>query len=179
MRHAARVEPTISPPQRAPSQFAQDRGTEASAVPMGFSQDSLSHWVKLAYFTMRREMESALRVQGLTLTQWRALGALLHEPGITHSDLVKKLDIEAPSVTSLVSGMQRRGWVRQERSSSDARMKRLFLTARGRHVIETAGSACAPVQRRMEAFLPELERAALKRLLREVVKGLQAGAGPE
>jgi len=142
---------------------------------MGFSPDSISYWVKTAYFTMRREMENALRADGLTLTQWRALGALLHKPGSTHSELVEKLDIEAPSVTSLVSGLERRGWIRQERSSSDARVKRLFLTTRGRRTIETAGSACGPVQRRMDVSLPDSERESLKRLLREVIEGLQAG----
>ncbi len=165
MRHAAHVEPATNPPQ--------------AVVPMGISPDSLSYWVKTAYFTMRREMDNALRAQGLTLQQWRALGALLHEPGITHSDLVKKLDIEAPSVTSLVSGMERRGWIRQERSASDARVKRLHLTTRGRRTIETAGLACGPVQQRMEASLPETERAALKQLLRNVVEGLLSAGTPE
>jgi MarR family transcriptional regulator, transcriptional regulator for hemolysin len=137
------------------------------------ADDSLTHWVKLAFMTMRREMESSLRASGLTLTQWRALGMLLHTPGSTHSDLVKQLEVEAPSVTSLVNGMERKGWVRQERSPEDARVKRLFLTASGRRVIETARVACAPVERRMEASLPEQERDALKRLLRLVVDSLQ------
>ena len=140
---------------------------------MGVRGDSLSHWVKLAFITMRREMESSLRAQGLTLTQWRALGALWHAPGTTHSDLVKTLEIEAPSVTSLVNGMERRGWVRQERSPSDARVKRLFLTTSGRRTTETASAACAPVERRMEASLPEGERSELKRLLKSVVDALQ------
>jgi len=141
---------------------------------MGFGGDSLSHWVKLAYFTMRREMESALKVQGLTLTQWRALGLLARAPeGRAHSELVKTLDIEAPSVTSLVNGMERRGWVRQERSPSDARVKMLFLTAKGRRVAETAGAACGPVERRMEAALSEQDRDSLKGLLRAVVDILQ------
>src|SRR5271157_2531786 len=101
MRHTAPPDTSITPPR---------------AIPGKTSDDSLSHWVKLAFMTMRREMESSLRASGLTLTQWRALGVLLHTPGPTHSDLVKQLEIEAPSVTSLVNGMERKGWVRQERS---------------------------------------------------------------
>ena len=168
MRHAESVEPTVKPQDPAP----------AAVAPMGFSPDSLSYWVKTAYFTLRREMENALRTQGLTLQQWRALGALLHDPGTTHSDLVKKLDIEAPSVTSLVSGLERRGWIRQERSTSDARVKRLFLTTRGRRTIEAAGAACGPVQRRVEAALPDADRASLKRLLRDVIEELQGADDP-
>jgi len=147
--------------------------TVIAPTPSDGRDDSLTHWVKLAYLSMRKEMEASLRAQGLTLTQWKALGALLHRPGTTHSDLVRLLEVEAPSVTSLVNGMEKHGWVRQERSATDARVKRLFLTTQGRHTIRTARVACAPVESRMEAALPEDDRAELKRLLRMVIDGLQ------
>jgi len=140
--------------------------------PTSFDDDSLSHWVKLAFTAMRRELDASLREAGLTVPQWRALGVLLHKPGATHSDLVRQLEIEAPSVTSLVNGMQRKGWVRQERSETDARAKRLFLTPSGRRILGAARSACAPVQDRMEGTLPAADRAALKRLLRAVIDGM-------
>jgi MarR family transcriptional regulator, transcriptional regulator for hemolysin len=135
--------------------------------------DSLSHWVKLAFITMRRELDSTLRRSGMTLTQWRALGLLLHKPGTTHSELVQQLDIEAPSVTSLVNGMERKGWVRQSRAAADARVKRLFLTASGRRLIEEASEATAPIEDRMAATLSAGERATLKRLLRTMVEGMR------
>ncbi len=137
--------------------------------PTSFQDNSLSHWVKLAFITMRRELDASLREAGLTVPQWRALGVLFHTPGATHSDLVRQLEIEAPSVTSLVNGMQRKGWVKQERSETDARAKRLFLTSSGRRILGTARSACSPVETRMEGALPAADRAALKRLLRAVI----------
>ena len=101
-------------------------------------EETLSHWVKHAFMTMRREMEASLRKSGMTVTQWRALGVLLNAPGATHSDLMQHLEIEAPSVTSLVNGMERKGWVKRTRSTADARVKRLSLTAQGRRLIEDA-----------------------------------------
>ena len=145
----------------------------APISPPGLDDDSLSHWVKLAFVTYRRELDASLREAGLTVPQWRALGILLHKPGATHSDLVRHLEIEAPSVTSLVHGMQRRGWVRQERSPTDARAKRLYLTASGRRLLDQARGACSPVQNRMEKILPGAERAELKRLLRAVIDGMR------
>jgi DNA-binding MarR family transcriptional regulator len=163
MRHATRDRPNVPTTRpKAP--------THPASWP---SDDSMSHWVKLAFMTMRRDMESSLRSIGLTLTQWRALAALVHTPGATHSDLVKHLEIEAPSVTSLVNGMERKGWVRQERSETDARVKRLFLTARGRTTVDTARRACAPVERRMEAALPDADRDSLKSLLQAMIRGMQ------
>jgi DNA-binding MarR family transcriptional regulator len=86
---------------------------------------------------MRREIDAALGSSGMTLTQWRALGVLRKTPGATHSHLVRELEIEAPSVTSLIDGMERKGWVRRERSTRDARVKQLFLTQRGRRYFTT------------------------------------------
>jgi len=143
------------------------------SVPPVPDDDSLSHWVKLAFVTMRREMDASLRQAGLTVPQWRALGVLHQRPGATHSELVRHLEIEAPSVTSLVNGMQRRGWVRQERSPDDARAKRLYLTTVGRRVLEGARTACSPVQRRMEQTLAAADRAELKRLLQAVIDGMR------
>jgi DNA-binding MarR family transcriptional regulator len=129
--------------------------------------------VKLAFMAMRRQMYASLRASGLTITQWRALGVLDHQPGATHSDLMRELEIEAPSVTSLVNGMQRRGWVRQQRSPSDARVKKLFLTAGGRRVIEKARTAFAPVEAGMESALPRGEREELKRLLTSLIEAMR------
>jgi DNA-binding MarR family transcriptional regulator len=136
-------------------------------------EDTLHHWVKLSFMTMRRELEASLRTSGMTITQWRALGVILHQPGATHSDLMRHLEIEAPSVTSLVDGMERNGWVKRTRSTADARVKRLSLTSRGRSMIEAAGEAMGPIEERMAATLSEDERVTLKRLLRTMIEGMR------
>jgi MarR family transcriptional regulator, transcriptional regulator for hemolysin len=91
-------------------------------VTWGEDPETLTHWIKLAFMTMRREIDAALGGSGMTLTQWRALGILRQAPGATHSHLVEQLEIEAPSVTSLVDGMEKKGWVKRERSAADARV---------------------------------------------------------
>jgi DNA-binding MarR family transcriptional regulator len=136
-------------------------------------KETLNHWVKLAFHAMRRELEVSLRRSGMTITQWRALGVILHKPGATHSDLMRLLEIEAPSVTSLVNGMERNGWVKRTRSTADARVKRLSLTARGRKMIQAAGEAIGPVEDRMASTLSAGEQATLKRLLRTMIEGMR------
>jgi DNA-binding MarR family transcriptional regulator len=144
-----------------------------TSTPTESVDDTLTHWVKLAFVTMRREMEASLRKSGMTVTQWRALGVLFHKAVVTHSELVRQLEIEAPSVTSLVNGMERKGWVTRERSTSDARVKKLHLTPLGRRMIEGAQEAMAPIERRMAATLTENERSALKRLMRTMIEGMR------
>lgn len=139
----------------------------------GGDPDTLTHWIKQSFMAMRREIDAALASSGMTLAQWRALGVLRKTPGATHSDLVRELEIEAPSVTSLIDGMERKGWVRRERSTRDARVKQLFLTQRGRRVIQEAASVMAPVEEHMAAALSPGEGATLKRLLAKLVERLR------
>ncbi len=76
-------------------------------------------------------------------------------------------------MTSLVNGMERKGWVTQKRSADDARMKQLSITPRGREMIESVREATSPVEKRMAATLSPGELATLKRLLRTMIEGMQ------
>jgi DNA-binding MarR family transcriptional regulator len=87
---------------------------------------------------------------------------------------MRHLEIEAPSVTSLVNGMERKGWVKRTRSTADARVKRLSLTPRGRRLIEDAREAMEPIEKRMSATLSASDQATLKLLLRTMVEGLHS-----
>lgn len=149
------------------------RTRTSTLTPTQPADDTLTHWVKLAFVTMRREMEASLRKSGMTVTQWRALGVLFHEAVVTPSELVRRLEIEAPSVTSLINGMERKGWVTRERSTTDGRVKKLHLTARGRRKIAGAKEAMVPIERRMAATLTADEQAALKRLMRTMIEGMR------
>lgn len=141
-------------------------------VPWEKHGGSIGHLVKLAYIAMRRELDASIREEGITPTQWQALGVLCHMPGLTHSELMEHLAIEPPSVTSLVNGMQRKGLIRWERSSADARAKRLFLTPAGRRLIDRLRRATEPIERRMAAALSDSERETLRTLLRTLVDSL-------
>jgi DNA-binding MarR family transcriptional regulator len=145
---------------------------KTTPIPWEKHGGTVGHWVKLAYVAMRRELDASVRRAGITTTQWQALRVLYHMPGLTHSELVAHMDVEAPSVTSLVNGMERKGWVRRERSTTDARVKRLFLTSAGKKLTESLRRATKPVDRRLASALTERERDELKSLLRTVVESL-------
>jgi len=146
---------------------------KTTQIPWEKHGGTVGHLVKLAYIAMRREMDASVRKAGITTTQWQALGVLYHKPGLTHSELVDHMGIEPPSVTSLVNGMERKGWIKRERSDVDARVKRLHLTQRGRRLIESLRKATEPVERRMVAALTDNERDFLKSLLRTLVDSLK------
>lgn len=129
-----------------------------------------SRLVKIVYTMLRRELERLTRQEGLTQAQWSALGILYHFPGATNSDLERILLIERPSVTSLVKGMEKKGWVVREDNPSDARSKRFYLTETGKVLAEQTRSLAAIADERVLGVLSDNERLQLRQLLEKVIR---------
>ncbi len=141
-----------------------------SPVRWEWERGPTSRLVKIVYTMLRRELERMTRQAGLTQAQWSALGVLYHFPGATNSDLESILLIERPSVTSLIKGMERKGWVVRKDNPEDARSKRFFLTEKGRMLAESTRSMADRADEAVLAALSDDERSQLRRLLEKVVR---------
>lgn len=130
--------------------------------------------VKIVYTALRRELERLAREAGLTASQWSALGVLYHFPGCTNSDLEAILLIERPSVTSLIQGMEKKGWVLRAADAQDGRAKRIYLTESGKALAEQTRSFAELADRKVLGALDEAEREELRRLLAKVIRSTRS-----
>jgi len=133
----------------------------------------IGHWLKRAYVAMRRRLENELRQMGLTHSQWTAMGVLYDRSGLTHSELEQFLLIEAPSLTSLVKGMEKRGWVVRRQHPEDARVKLIELTELGRKTIEPALQLGMEGEEELLQFLSEEELEQAEQTLRKIALHLE------
>ncbi|UUZ82281.1 MarR family transcriptional regulator [Paenibacillus sp. P26] len=130
-----------------------------------WNKGPIGRLVKVCYIALRREMEELLRPEGLTHTQWSALGIIYHDPGITSSELEHILMIERPSVTSLINGMVKKGWAVRKDHPEDARYKRIFLTEEGLELAARTQHFAQMVEDRVKESMPAAELETLKALL--------------
>lgn len=121
----------------------------------------------------RRQVDHDLRDYGLTEATWRPVLYLgLLPPPVRQTDLVRALEIEAPSVARLLDVLERRDLVFRSPDHEDKRSKLVSLTEKGertarqvRHAVEAVSSrllqgistpellACYSVFERIEANL--------------------------
>lgn len=134
--------------------------------------------LKIVYMMLRRELEGRTREAGLTQAQWSALGILYHFPGATNSDLEQILLVERPSVTSLIQGMERKGWIVRADNPEDARSKRIYLTGSGKELAEKTRELAAIADEQVLGVLTEDERAELRRLLEKVIRSAGLPGSP-
>lgn len=99
---------------------------------------ALDAYVKFvrAYDTIASRLRSALREEGLTVTQLGVLEALLHGGAMVQSTLAEKLLTSASNLTTVLDNLERDGHVRRERSTEDRRQVEVSLTPQGRDRIE-------------------------------------------
>jgi len=125
--------------------------------------------IKTGYITLRREVEEMLKPLGLTHTQWSALGVIRHFPGISPSQLEPILMIERPSVTSLLNGLESKGFIIRKDHPQDGRYKLVYLTDAGLKMAEETQHITTIVEERVKAGMTAEEFETLKALLVKMV----------
>jgi len=144
-------------------------------IPWIWNRGPVGRLLKIAHIAMRRELEALTRQAGLTATQWSALGVLYHFPGVTNADLETILSIERPSVTSLIQGMERKGWVVRREHPTDARSRQIFLTDEGKKLAEETLHFAETVDRKALRNFSGEEESLFRALLEKLIQDLQNG----
>ncbi len=81
-------------------------------------------------------VEPRLAREGLTVTQFGVLEAILHKGPLTHRELGRKVLTSAANMTDVVNKLEARGLVTRLRCPSDHRLVHVMLTACGQALIE-------------------------------------------
>jgi DNA-binding MarR family transcriptional regulator len=85
---------------------------------------------------VRRMFNSRARNTGLTQPQWQAMFTISHNPGINQISLADLLEIHPITLTQQLDRMQAAGWVERRPDPNDRRATSLFITPKGRPVLD-------------------------------------------
>jgi DNA-binding MarR family transcriptional regulator len=114
---------------------------------------------------IQRSYDVALKVHGLTNTQYRVLWILrgLGSKGASCSGIGERLIKAVPDVTRLLDRLERRGWVRRERDAKDRRTVKTWITIDGLKLLG-----------RLDSKVRELNTQPFKLLSMQEIRGLVA-----
>ena len=99
----------------------------------------------------RGSVGAVLAEVGLHVGQEMVLLHLWRQDGLTPSELAERLGVEPPTVTNMLSRMEKAGLLERCRDTGDARCTRVYLTEKGRELREPvehpgSGGAQLPLQ---------------------------------
>ena len=129
----------------------------------------LVRWIGWA---QRKAGDDWMRERELSHEQAFALGFLEQNPGSRQRDIAAMTRTSAASVSSLLQGLERRGFVERRTEDGDERSKRVYATPEGVELIAGFEAAMSAADDVILAPLDEQERATLHALLAKITSVL-------
>lgn len=109
-----------------------------------------------------------------TLSEARVLYELANGDRPLAADLVKALGVDFGYLSRILALFEKRGWLKRERSESDARKSHLTLTAKGRKIFATLNQQARDEVAKLLEPLPARQQQQLQSHLRQVQSMLGA-----
>ncbi len=127
--------------------------------------ETVSYALAQACKAHRNLIAASLDSLGLYPGQELVLMQLWEHEGLTHSELVERCRVEAPTVSKTLQRMEALGVVERRVAAHDARVSQVYLTERGRQLREPVEAAWRHVDELSVAGFTVEERLILRRLL--------------
>ncbi len=131
--------------------------------------EGYDYYIRAIAFGMRYQNDLSLTAHGITNQQARLLGDI-HDRIKTGSEISRKalsesMGISGPSVTSLLNGLEKSGFILRHQGDEDGRTMRIEMTAKARKLIdETENVFEETEQKLLQGFTDEQKKAFLKML---------------
>lgn len=109
----------------------------------------------------------------MTPEQWGALLVLFNGDALTQQQLGEQLYLEKSSVSRLVDGLERRGWVSRTRNPGDGRNKLVSLRPKALAVADRCADIARDVLEVAQRGLSEEERLACQSFLVRIIENLE------
>ena len=136
--------------------------------------NSIGYLLKTASNLLQPAMETAFADSDLTLIQWKVLMYLRDDLASTCADISRDLPYDAGSLTRIIDDLERKDYLRRDRSTTDRRVVSLKLTPEGRVAVEAAlPRVIALLNAALEGFTREDTKALIDLLVR-FVAGVRA-----
>jgi DNA-binding MarR family transcriptional regulator len=115
---------------------------------------------------------------GLSTQEWRLIAVLGEDGERSQLELARRTRMEKVPVSRAARSLEERGLVRRARSKSDARSRRLTLTAAGRRLYARVAPAALQAEAEVLAELKPSEREQLRALLERVERAATRALRP-
>jgi len=111
---------------------------------------------------------------GLNSQQGRLIGYIYEhqESGIIQKDLAEVFQRKGASITSMLQGLEKKGYIERRVSSANERQKNIYVLPKGINLIENFNAAFAEVEKSITSKLTEEEKDILLSLLIKVNQNL-------
>lgn len=114
---------------------------------------------------LRKLFDASTAKFGLSRTQWRALAYIFRSPGLTQTELAKRLDLERASVGHVIDQLEKAEYVARRSIEGNRRVWTLHLLPRAIEILPSLRVEADAIYARLLSGISDRELAAIKMLL--------------
>jgi DNA-binding MarR family transcriptional regulator len=132
-------------------------------------------WLSIArtYQLCERAISQRVAPLGISLAQHDVLANVMHTPGLTQQEIADRLLVARSNVSMLLSSMEKSGLLERTKDESDRRIRRIFLTPRGRKIAEASLTAQTEVVDTMISAIEQTEVVTIGAAMEKVEQALR------
>ena len=130
---------------------------------------SYEFYLRSIVHSMKQMLDNKLLPYDITNQQARLLGylddQLRYNEEIVQKDLERAMKLRGPSITSLLQGLERKGFISRSTGNEDGRTKHVNITEKGRALIEEIEITFQELERLLVEGMSMEEKETYLRLL--------------
>jgi DNA-binding MarR family transcriptional regulator len=140
---------------------------------MDIPKDNFVKSVKRLYLLMNRHIEDELKLYGLARSQFQVLYHISKAGNITQKKLQQAMQVEPATLTVIIDGLAKKGFLERVSDKTDKRINILQLTAEGKKLRKKIPSLHEIIEERMFHDFAETERKSVIALVEKIIKNLE------
>lgn len=161
------LDPQQSRPRRRPVTRRSSAAEAPAALDHGLLPGLLGYQLRLAQQAVFRDFERAAEGLGVSPGRFGMLVLIEANPGVSQSRLAQEIGLDRSTLVAILDALEDTRLV-ERRAGEDRRSNGLWLTRRGRGVVEKMKARVAEHEARIAARLTSAEQRQLLELLRRL-----------
>jgi DNA-binding MarR family transcriptional regulator len=145
----------------------------------------LDHELQLGYLIhdvsrlRRKAFDRHIKRLKVTRSQWWVLAYVSRKDGMAQTQLAEQLDVGKVAIGGLIDRLERIGLAKRVPDEQDRRVKRIFLTPKGKRLVERLREVSVEFNDRVLDGIPPTDLAVTAAVLRRVKANVIAFIAPD
>ena len=135
-------------------------------------QETLHHLLMSDHFMIQKALVSSVKDTGLTPGQPKILDYLLHHDGAIQKEIAMFCHIEPASLTTILNGMEKKGYIERKSVENNRRSLHVYLTKTGREYADRLNLEFAKIESKALKGFSETSKQQLYDLLGRIYQNM-------
>ncbi|MFB5266272.1 MarR family winged helix-turn-helix transcriptional regulator [Paenibacillus enshidis] len=130
--------------------------------------------LQLIGLKLKKRADESIKELGLNAQQGKLIGYIYEhqEKGLIQKDLSDRFHVRGASITSMLQGLERKGYIERKIPAHNERQKNIYVLPKGIALIEAFEQSFQQVEEEIVHTLSDEERLTLKVLLTKINQNL-------